>query len=122
MLKIYLLTMTVLLAQGSGKSQWPKDQNGWPIDPGKGMRSEQECKSAGGKWQQVGISGYACVVSTPDAGSKCTDSAQCAGTCLAGRNVDFGAQVAGHCSETYLVWGCTAEVKNGRAQATICVD
>jgi hypothetical protein len=83
------------------------------------------CRLAGGVMKPVGrLQSLQCIHTYSDAGKSCTSGTQCAGECRAEPGVDArpGQAVAGYCQATSDRFGCSTEVENGRAQATICID
>lgn len=85
-----------------------------------------QCERAGGTVKPVcRMQSLACVKPYADAGKPCASDDECAGKCLAtqlGEGVERGMPVAGTCQETDYPCGCFAEVKDGKLDATICID
>jgi len=68
-----------------------------------------------------------CVHPYSDAGKACSSRADCQGRCIADRPAEgglpaMGAPVAGHCQADDKLFGCFAEVENGKARASLCID
>ncbi len=86
----------------------------------------EACVAKGGEVRLEGLRQLpVCVVSYPDAGKVCTDSSECKGRCLASEEItDYSASgdVKGRCEADNSVFGCTAEIKNGKADIATCVD
>lgn len=84
-----------------------------------------KCVADGGFTDRRGMLGMEmCVFPYSDAGAKCTDSEQCEGKCI-NRNagtVEFGQEASGQCQADSALFGCFAEVENGRMTAALCVD
>lgn len=83
------------------------------------------CTARGGEMQQVGrMQSWQCVVKYADAGKPCTDASQCEGQCeIAGNSgVAPGAAVTGVCQADSNRFGCRTTVKDGKAEATLCID
>ncbi len=73
---------------------------------------EQECVAAGGQ-MVIGLAGPQCARPEPDAGKRCSDSAECSGLCLAKTRT---------CSPVTPYFGCHEILGAGGAPAVICVD
>ncbi|MDF2638302.1 MAG: hypothetical protein K0R64_1286 [Novosphingobium lindaniclasticum] len=82
------------------------------------------CEAAGGTVQRRGRLGMEqCVHAYADAGKQCTDSAQCQGKCVGSAGaVSPDKAASGICQADDRLYGCYAEVRNGKAVAAICVD
>lgn len=82
------------------------------------------CQSAGGTVQRRGMLGMEqCVHPYADAGKPCTDSAQCQGKCVGSAGaVSPDKAASGTCQADDKLYGCYAEVKQGKAVNAICVD
>ncbi len=84
------------------------------------------CEAAGGVVQQAGRAGWQhCVQSFADAGTTCTDSDDCLGTCrLTGDpgSLAPGTAAQGVCQANDAPFGCYTTVENGKAGPSICVD
>ncbi|MCV2893017.1 hypothetical protein [Lentibacter sp. XHP0401] len=72
---------------------------------------EQDCLAAGGQ-MVVGLAGPQCARPQPDAGKACSDSADCAGICLANTR---------SCSPVTPYFGCHQVLEGGKL-AAICID
>ena len=71
-----------------------------------------------------------CVRAFADAGKSCTDKADCQGRCI----LDFGsegvslathpigAEASGQCQRDDALFGCYAEILQGRVTQPICAD
>ena len=87
--------------------------------------STSSCSSRGGQMQQVGrAQTWQCVVKYADAGKRCTDASQCEGQCeIAGNSgIAPGTATAGVCQADSNRCGCRTTVKDGKAEATLCID
>mgnify|MGYP001123423830 CR=1 FL=1 len=82
------------------------------------------CEAAGGSVQRRGRLGMEqCVHAYADAGKQCTDSTQCQGKCVGSAGaVSPDKAASGICQADDRLYGCYAEVRNGKAVAAICVD
>lgn len=83
------------------------------------------CTARGGEMRQVGrMQIWQCVVRYVDAGKRCTDGAQCEGDCeIAGNSgVAPGARATGVCQADSDRFGCRTTIKDGKAEATLCID
>ncbi|WP_436356054.1 hypothetical protein [Brevundimonas sp. CEF1] len=83
------------------------------------------CAARGGEMQQVGRARtWQCVVKYADAGKRCTDASQCQGQCEISGNSGIapGAAAAGQCQADSNRFGCRTTVKDGKAEATLCID
>ncbi|MGO4410030.1 MULTISPECIES: hypothetical protein [unclassified Brevundimonas] len=87
--------------------------------------SSSSCTARGGEMRQVGrMQSWQCVVRYPDAGKRCTDASQCEGDCeIAGNNgIAPGARATGVCQADSNRFGCRTTIKDGKAEATLCID
>ena len=87
--------------------------------------STSSCSSRGGEMLQVGRARtWQCVVKYADAGQRCTDASQCEGQCeIAGNSgIAAGARAVGVCQADSNRFGCRTLVKDGKAEATLCID
>jgi putative hemolysin len=94
-------------------------------EPPKMTVSSSACTARGGEMQQVGrAQTWQCVVKYADAGKRCTDASQCEGDCeIAGNNdIAPGAAATGVCQADSNRFGCRTTVKDGKAEATLCID
>ena len=83
------------------------------------------CAARGGTMQQVGrMQSWQCVVKYADAGKRCTDASQCQGQCEIPGNSGIapGTATAGVCQADSNRFGCRTTVKDGKAEATLCID
>ena len=64
------------------------------------------------------------MVKYADAGKRCTDASQCEGQCeIAGNSgIAAGAAAVGQCQADSNRFGCRTTVKDGKAEATLCID
>lgn len=67
-----------------------------------------------------------CVHRYADAGKACASRSDCEGKCIAAPGEDglpaAGMPVAGWCQADDRLFGCYAEVENGKVRSSICVD
>ncbi|MFK0300225.1 hypothetical protein ACIQTU_13510 [Brevundimonas sp. NPDC090276] len=87
--------------------------------------SSSSCTARGGEMRQVGrAQTWQCVVKYADAGKRCTDASQCEGDCeIAGNSgITPGAVAVGQCQVDSNRFGCRTTVKDGKAEATLCID
>ncbi len=97
-------------------------------DPVKPMQSAEAgaCTARGGTLRPVGrMQSIQCIIRHADAGKRCTDGNQCEGDCRVEGNsgIAEGRPVtSGVCQVDSNRFGCFTTVKNGRAEATLCVD
>ncbi len=89
-----------------------------------GAADRAACEAEGGTVQRRGRLGMEqCVHAYADAGKQCTDSAQCQGKCVGSVGaVSPDKAASGTCQADDRLYGCYAEVRNGKAVAAICVD
>ena len=95
-----------------------------PVKP-QDLKDQNSCESANGIWRREGLAGiYACVLPAKDAGKACTDSSQCEYRCLAKPSDDLrpGQKAGGQCQVNSSPFGCRTEIKDGMADATLCID
>lgn len=87
----------------------------------------EACEAGGGEVRAEGLLGAPrCVTPYPDAGEICSDASDCEGRCLGADDVtDFDApdgEARGICEADDSPFGCFSEIRNGVAEAMICVD
>lgn len=96
----------------------------------QGPASDQDpdaaaCEAAGGFLDRRGmIQDLICVHPYADAGKACTDNQQCDGKCVT-NDMEPGAEdgsIVGQCQADDALFGCYAEVVDGKAVRAICVD
>ena len=122
----------VLLAAGlvlAACSPMPTPAPALPLqdepEPPKMTVTTSSCTARGGEMRQVGrMQTWQCVVKYADAGKRCTDASQCEGDCeIAGNSsVAPGARATGVCQADSNRFGCRTTVKDGKAEATLCID
>ena len=85
---------------------------------------EPACHAAGGRIKGVGMLGLpACVVPYADAGKACRDKSDCQGRCIVVEaHAVEGTPVAGTCQPDDHLFGCWAEVVDGRVHGGMCAD
>ena len=86
-----------------------------------------KCDRPGQFWARRGLMGEKmCVTPYPDAGKACTDKSDCAGRCIADygsvKGGTSGSPAVGKCQADDALFGCYAEVVQGRLGAPLCVD
>ena len=94
-------------------------------EPPKMTVTTSSCTARGGQMQQVGrAQTWQCVVNYADAGKRCTDASQCEGQCeIAGNSgIAAGTAATGVCQADSNRFGCRTTVKDGKAEATLCID
>lgn len=87
--------------------------------------SPSECAALGGEMRPVGrMQSVRCVLRYADAGKHCTDGAQCQGDCRAepDETLREGAPATGRCQAENIRFGCFTTIKDGKAEATLCID
>lgn len=87
----------------------------------------QSCAAQGAFLDHRGMFGTAmCVRSFPDAGADCLDKSDCEGLCIIRDDAldthPLGSQAIGQCQADDALFGCFAEVRDGRVQQGLCVD
>ncbi|MDR7102591.1 hypothetical protein [Croceicoccus sp. BE223] len=85
------------------------------------------CKAAGGFLDRRGrMQSEICVHPYADAGKACRDSQECDGKCVTGASPEPGeaadGQLVGQCQADDALFGCYAEVVDGKRVRAICVD
>jgi hypothetical protein len=94
---------------------------------GAGAGTGGKCDRPGQFWARRGLAGERmCVTPYPDAGKACTDKSDCAGRCIADygsvKGRTSGSPAVGKCQADDALFGCYAEVVQGRLGARLCVD
>jgi hypothetical protein len=92
-----------------------------------GAGSGGKCDRPGQFWARRGLMGEKmCVTPYPDAGKACSDRSDCAGRCIADyaavKGQTSGSPAVGKCQADDALFGCYAEVRQGRLGARLCVD
>ena len=81
------------------------------------------CQAQGGMLDRRGrAQTLMCVHPYPDAGQQCTDNQQCTGKCVTAPDDGPDGQIVGTCQADDALFGCYAEVVDGKAVRAICVD
>ncbi|RKF19181.1 hypothetical protein D6851_11925 [Altericroceibacterium spongiae] len=122
-LTIAALAGTMLLAActPSHQSEQPGPSGGPKLF--LSQQERQSCEAEGGHVEKRGrLQAETCVHPFPDAGQGCTDNAQCEGKCIAEGNEGPEKEVTGYCQKDDKLFGCYAEVQDGKAVNRICVD
>ena len=102
--------------------------SGVKLETGVPAIAMRDCASSGGTLAPRGKKQEAvCVHPYPDAGKSCSSSSQCGGRCIAKVNADgslpkIGESAAGMCQADDKLFGCFAELKNGKVSASMCID
>jgi hypothetical protein len=92
-----------------------------------GAGSGGKCDRPGQFWARRGLAGERmCVTPYPDAGKACSDRSDCTGRCIADyeavKGQTSGSPAVGKCQADDALFGCYAEVAQGRLGPRICVD
>ncbi|WP_082835877.1 hypothetical protein [Croceicoccus bisphenolivorans] len=88
-----------------------------------GAADAESCKAAGGFLDQRGrMQSLICVHPYADAGNACTDNQQCDGKCVTAVDDGPDGEVVGSCQADDALFGCYAEVVDGKVVRAICVD
>lgn len=92
--------------------------------PAIAENTQAVCAARGGNLERVGrAQTLQCVVPFADAGKSCTDGGECqSGRCLGSVDASGQSNVTGQCQASNMQFGCYTHVRNGRAEAAICVD
>jgi hypothetical protein len=106
------------------------------------LETQEDCETAGGSWEQLGMIGMGCNMPTIDGGQPCDDIKQCQGFCLATdpnmvqtdasghqspdheyieRVNQSGEKLEGVCASWVSTFGCSVILDAGR-YVVICVD
>lgn len=81
--------------------------------------TQEGCEQRGGIWRQWGrLPQESCNMPAPDAGTPCTDSAECQGGCI-GENEQA---TSGRCGEWQDVYGCNVFMHSGKTYGTLCAE
>jgi len=127
-MRILLLGLIALLAGCHSIRSYRAEREieSWRREALKKIDVEQ-CLSVGGEIGGVGMFGLpACIRQFSDAGKACRDGSECEGRCPVDLSVDStpqsGEEAVGKCEVDDDWSGCSADVKNGIAQATWCQD
>ena len=96
---------------------------------GRGTPSKTllRCAQSGGSLQARGkLQQMICVHPFADAGKSCSAKSDCQGRCIAdgsmGELPKLGQPAVGRCQADDRLFGCHAEIDNGKAKAAICID
>lgn len=86
-------------------------------------QTEGACQQQGGQWQRLGRAQQpTCIVPYADAGKSCRDSRECQGLCQTATHQP-NRDIQGTCAaSSAAVFGCYAEVRDGRTRGVLCVD
>lgn len=88
--------------------------------------TEEMCKAQAGQWAPIcRLQQPQCVLTFSDAGTLCTDSDQCQGSCYADTAngpLQPGVKAVGRCSLNSNPCGCNQRVEDGMPTPTLCVD
>lgn len=92
-----------------------------------GQVDAASCEAAGGFLAQRGkLQSRICVHPYADAGKTCRDSQECDGKCVTSPQAEPGepadGQLVGQCQADDALFGCYAEVVDGKRVRAICVD
>ncbi|QCI92707.1 hypothetical protein [Novosphingobium sp. EMRT-2] len=89
-------------------------------------QSGPSCAASGGFLERRGrLGAELCVHRYADAGKACHDKADCQGRCIADREGGLpaaGEPASGKCQADDRLFGCFAEVRDGKAQPGLCID
>ena len=116
-----LFAAIALIAASCAPAPVPGDTPARPVQ----SLSSSECAVRGGTMTPVGrMQTMQCVVTYGDAGKACTDGAQCQGDCRTEPTVTAreGQSVRGVCQATSNRFGCFTTIRDGKAEATLCID
>ena len=81
------------------------------------------CEAQGGMLDRRGrAQTLMCVHPYADAGKQCTDNQQCAGKCVTAPDDGPDGRIVGTCQADDALFGCYAEVVDGKAVRAMCVD
>jgi hypothetical protein len=88
-----------------------------------------QCEAGGGSIRGVGMFGLpSCVTPYADAGKVCRDKSDCRGRCIVELghpgepDLKPGDALTGQCQKDTALFGCYAEIVDGKVRHTICVD
>lgn len=92
--------------------------------PGPALQpNAASCKASGGFLDRRGRAQTAmCVHPYSDAGKACRDNLECEGKCVAPVDDGPDGQIVGQCQADDALFGCYAEVVDGKSVRAICVD
>ncbi len=97
-----------------------------PLRSGSPTPEAANCARTGGFLAQRGKRGnLMCVHAFGDAGKACSTKKDCQGRCLATREgglPKLGEASAGMCQADDKLFGCFAELENGKVKSSMCVD
>jgi len=95
-----------------------------PTPPTEAPTTEASCAGQGGRLERVGrAQTQQCVIPFADGGEACRDGSECdSGRCLGAVDAAGRSNVTGACQASNMAFGCYTQVRNGRAEAAICVD
>ena len=126
MRRIPLILLSVLAVAGCSRPQ-VVDESPAPLPTAPAAARAAKCTGPGQFWARRGLAGETmCVTPYPDAGKACSDKNDCAGRCIADyddvRGRTSGSAAVGKCQTDNALFGCYAEVVQGRLTQRICVD
>jgi hypothetical protein len=95
-----------------------------PTPTSEAPATEASCSANGGTMERVGrAQTLQCVIPFADGGDACRDGSECdSGRCLGSVEASGQSDVTGACQASNMAFGCYTTVRNGRAEAAICVD
>ncbi|MBB3990144.1 hypothetical protein [Croceicoccus naphthovorans] len=121
-----LLLLSAACSQAVADEPMPADEIAAPDAQGMaedGDPNGAACEAAGGFLDRRGrAQTLMCVHPYADAGKACTDNQQCDGKCVAAVDDGPDGEVVGTCQADDALFGCYAEVVDGKLVRAICVD
>jgi hypothetical protein len=94
-----------------------------------GEAERAACSGRGGSIRGVGMFGTpSCVIPYADAAKACRDKSDCQGRCImelghpGEPDLKPGDDLTGQCQKDTALFGCYAEIVDGKVRHTICVD
>lgn len=116
-----LILLGLLAALGSCASNKVELVSGIPT------REARACAVSGGTLEARGRrQTLMCVHRFADAGKSCTTKSDCKGRCIASSGPNglpkVGEAATGRCQADDRIFGCFAEVKDGKVASSMCID
>jgi len=123
-LRAALLGSVLIVVSACASAPAKQDEGDMPeITAPEPISAAEICMTKGGRYGPAGkLGANRCTLPYSDAGTVCTDSAECQGQCLAGDFDAAGYEGTGQCQADDSPFGCNSEIIGGIVQPGLCVD